>query len=117
MSATTAERDALSFLGLARRAGHVAAGTERTRAALRAGSARLVLTAGDASETQLEKISGLIRRQDIPRRTVADRSELGRAVGSSPVSAVAVTGASFAQQLLDRLPAPEADAGASEHWR
>lgn len=104
MSSTTTEEDFLAFLGLARRAGHVVTGTEQTRRALRDGAARLVVTAGDASGGQLQKVTGLIRHNDVPRRTVADRAKLGKAIGCPPVSAVAVTGASFAQQLLERLP-------------
>lgn len=111
MSVTTTEADVLSFLGLAARAGEVVAGTERAREALRGGSAVLVLTAGDASATQLKKVAGLIRHNDVPCRTVADRARLGKALGRSPVSAVAVTGASFAQQLLERLPDDESAAG------
>ncbi len=117
MSARTTEEDVLSFLGLASRAGEVSAGTERTRQALREGRAHLVLTAGDASTAQLEKVAGLIRHNDVPRRAVADRARLGRAIGRSPVSAVAVTAASFAQQLLERLPDDASDGERPEQRR
>lgn len=117
MSSTTTEEDFLSFLGLAQRAGAVVAGLEQTRRALRDGTARLIVTAGDASDVQIEKIVGLIRHNDVPRRTVGDRASLGRAIGRSPVSAVAVIGASFAQQLLERLPDDVSGEGRPGQWR
>jgi len=103
MSRKTREDEALSLLGLARRAGAVAAGTASARRSLREGEARLLLTASDASPGQLGKVIRLARRRDVPCRALADRSRLGRALGEPPVSAVAVTSESFADRLLDRL--------------
>ena len=75
------------LLGLARRAGAVAPGTDATRRAIRRGEARLVLMAGDASRVQLDKI----------------RATLGAAIGKAPVAAVAVTDESLATRLLQDL--------------
>jgi ribosomal protein L7Ae-like RNA K-turn-binding protein len=97
---TTAADAALHLLGLARRAGAVAAGTQRTREALRAGLAKLVLVAGDAAEPQRRKVEVIASRRGVPRVVVADRVGLGSAVGEPPLSAVAVTEAGFAQRLL-----------------
>jgi ribosomal protein L7Ae-like RNA K-turn-binding protein len=101
------ERDAasevLKLLGLARRAGAVAAGTERVGQALRSSAARLVLVARDASPGQLKKIEGIIRRAAVPRAVLGDRVDLGAAVGGPPLSAVAVTDARLAQEMLRRL--------------
>lgn len=98
--------EVLSLLGLALRAGGAATGIRASRDAVRSGVARLVLTAGDASETQLEKVLGLARERDVPHRVVADRGTLGRALGSSSISAVAVTNPSLAERILEQLPAP-----------
>jgi ribosomal protein L7Ae-like RNA K-turn-binding protein len=103
MSRETAAADALSFLGLARRAGAVATGTERARQALRAGVAKLVLVAEDASAVQLKKVEGIAEKRGIPRVALGDRVALGGAVGEPPLSAIAVTDATFAQGLLERL--------------
>lgn len=91
------------LLGLARRAGAVVSGTEAVRRAIREGEARLVLTAGDASGVQLDKIHKTMRDRPIPRATLGDRSTLGAAVGLAPVSAVAVTHPSLAARLLEGL--------------
>ncbi|MEQ8328961.1 MAG: ribosomal L7Ae/L30e/S12e/Gadd45 family protein [Longimicrobiales bacterium] len=95
--------EALRLMGLARRAGAVATGSEATRRAIRSGEARLVLTADDASRLQLEKIERELRNQAVPRVILGDRATLGAAVGRGPTTAVAVTGASFAAELCKRL--------------
>lgn len=96
-------RDPLALLGLARRAGALAYGTGSTRRALKEGRARLILFAQDASDTQREKVMKLLRHGTTPRATLGTREALGSAVGSAPVSAVAVTDRGFAKELLARL--------------
>lgn len=105
MTRETRAAEALQLLGLARRAAAVATGTERTRQALRAGVAKLVLVAGDASPLQLKKVEGIATRKGIPTVVLGDRVVLGAAVGEPPLSAVAVTDAGFAHRLLERLGA------------
>jgi hypothetical protein len=53
----------MQLLGLARRAGGVATGTEAVRDAVRRGQARLVLLAGDASPVQLDKVEKALSRR------------------------------------------------------
>ena len=100
-----AASDVLKLLGLAMRAGAVAMGTERARQALRSSTAKLVLVAHDASPAQLKKIEGIIRRAAVPTAVLGDRVDLGAAVGGPPLSAVAVTDARFAKEMLRRLAA------------
>lgn len=110
MSRRTRESEALSLLGLARRAGDVALGTDATRRAVREGEARLVLTAEDASKTQLVKVLRLVRERNVPHRTVEHRSTLGAALGTALASAAAVTNPSLAERILDRL-SPRCESG------
>lgn len=100
---TSLAPDALRLLGLARRAGAVAVGAEAVREAVRAGDARLVVMAGDASPVQLEKIRKAMRAHSIPQAILGDRDALGAAVGCAPLSAVAVVSDSFAKRLLSEL--------------
>ena len=93
----------MALLGMARRAGALASGTASTRRAIKEGRARLVLFAQDASETQRDKVMKLLRHRKTPRATVGTRQALGSAVGSAPVSAVAVTDGEFAKELVARL--------------
>lgn len=95
--------EVLRLLGLARRAGALVGGTQRTKEALRSGRAKLVLVAEDASDVQLKKIEGLIRRTEVPRAVLGNRAVLGAAVGGPPLSAVALTDGGFTEQVLRRL--------------
>lgn len=97
--------EAFRLLGLARRAGAVAPGTDAARRAVRQGEARLVLMAGDASRVQQDKIRRLVENRSIPRAVLGDRATLGAAVGAGSVSAVAVTAAGFAEEIRRRLEA------------
>ena len=95
--------EAFRFLGLARRAGAVAPGTDATRRAIRQGEARLVLMARDASGVQLDKIRKELSNRPIPQVILGDRATLGAAIGKAPVTAVAVTSESLATRLLQDL--------------
>jgi len=95
--------DPMALLGMARRAGALAYGTGSTRRALKEGRARLVLFAQDASETQRDKVMKLLRHGQTPRATLGTREALGSALGSAPVSAVAVTDRELAKELVARL--------------
>lgn len=96
---------AFRLLGLARRAGAVAPGTDATRRSIRRGEARLILMARDASSVQMDKIRKLIVKRPIPQAVLGDRATLGAAIGKGPTSAIAVTDESFAKLLLDDLEA------------
>jgi ribosomal protein L7Ae-like RNA K-turn-binding protein len=91
------------MLGLARRAGAVSTGTDATKRAVREGRALFVVLASDASELQKEKLIPLMERRGVPHRIWGTRDELGGAVGAGLSSAVAITQASFAEQVERRL--------------
>jgi ribosomal protein L7Ae-like RNA K-turn-binding protein len=94
----------LGLVGLARRAGSLAAGVPATREALRGGRARLVLTAGDAAPGQVIKVEKVLG--PVPRRVLGSRASLGEALGMAPVTAVAVTDRGMAEAILRRLDEP-----------
>ncbi|NNF12757.1 MAG: 50S ribosomal protein L7ae [Gemmatimonadetes bacterium] len=103
--ATTEPRanSALRLLGLARRAGAVAPGTNAVRRAVREGDAKLIVVAKDASSVQLEKIRTTLHDRSIPRAVLGDRNTLGAAVGFARLSAVAVTDGALADRLVAEL--------------
>lgn len=109
--------DPMALLGMARRAGALAYGTGSTRRALKEGRAQLVLFAEDASETQRDKVMKLLRHGKTPRATLGTRQALGLAVGSAPVSAVAVTDREFAKELVARLGVEPAIPVGNGMWR
>jgi ribosomal protein L7Ae-like RNA K-turn-binding protein len=94
-------------LGLARRAGGVVTGTEAVREALREGRARLVLSAQDASPSQLEKLRRTLAGHPAPHVEWGTREELGAAVGRESLASVAVTHAALAASLLTAVRAAE----------
>lgn len=89
-------RRVLDLLGLARRAGHVIAGTEAVRDALQVRRLALVIVAEDASPTQRRKVVPKAAHRRVPLLEVGTREALGRALGRAPVSVVAVTDARLA---------------------
>ncbi|MDA1103585.1 MAG: ribosomal L7Ae/L30e/S12e/Gadd45 family protein [Gemmatimonadetes bacterium] len=99
------------LLGLARRAGGVAPGTDAVRRAIREGEAQLILMAGDASSVQLDKIRSTLHDRPIPQVILGDRNTLGAAVGLAPLSAVAVTNRSLATQLIAELRPSDDEGG------
>jgi ribosomal protein L7Ae-like RNA K-turn-binding protein len=103
MSPRNRRTDVLRILGLARRAGGLALGTEAVRGGLRDGTVELVLLAEDGSPAQLDKVERLLRHTDVPWRRFGMRAELGAAVGGPPFTALGVTREGFAARLLEEL--------------
>ncbi len=97
---------ALSFLGLAMKAGKVAVGEEYIAMAARDRKARVILTASDAGRNALVRAGNA---SDAGRCPIAplpfSSEELGAALGRGPVSAAAVTDISFASAFIDKLSA------------
>lgn len=87
-------------------------GTDAVRKATRAGRTYLVIQASDAAPGQVEKIEGLLRARGVPRIVMGTRAQLGRALGSPPLTAVGVTQEAWADRL-QREPAATADPEAS----
>lgn len=75
-----------------------------SRRAVREGRAHLVLVAEDASAQQLEKLARLSGHRDVPLRRIAAGHALGAALGTAPLSAVAVTRRRFAESIIGKLP-------------
>ena len=106
---TETGRRALSILGLAARAGAVAAGTERVREAARAGRLRLVIVALDAAANARSKMLPLLAARGVPVVEAFDRADLGRAVGRSQLSAAGLTDKSFADRIRSLLEMGSSD--------
>ena len=94
--------DPWALLGLARRAGAVQVGVERAREALRLGEATLIVVAADAAPGQRRKVEALALAREVPILIGPEREELGRMLGVSELSAVALTDSRFAERLSER---------------
>ena len=103
MKSRSRKAEALAFLGLAQRAGAVVKGTEGTRHALRKDEVSLLILAEDGSRTQREKILPLAEARGIPWEILGSMDELGAALGSGPLAALAVTRRRFSREIRKRL--------------
>jgi ribosomal protein L7Ae-like RNA K-turn-binding protein len=102
-------RKVVSLLGLARRARKVVSGSEAVESAVKRRSARLILTAADASERSAATIRALAARAGVACHTCLAMDELGAAVGGGPRSSVAVTDPHIAEAVLSVLAIVQAE--------
>lgn len=100
-------RKVVALLGLARRARKVASGAEAVDSAMKRRSARLILSATDASTNSVEKLRTVAAQAGIPWMQGMGKEELGAALGTAPRACIAVTDPSFAGAVisaLDKIP-------------
>ena len=107
----------LALLGLAKRAGMLEHGIQSTRRAVLDGRAFLVVLARDAAEGQRDKVMKLLRHRVTPNAILGTRRELGKAVGSAPVSAVAVIDKGLASQFVAQIKPDSMIGIRCEKWR
>ena len=99
---------ALHLLGLMRRANAIAVGEVNTGSTARAGKARLLLLAADASENARRRAEGFAAGRAAPLITLPfTKEELASAVGLSGGSMAAITDLGFANALMQALAAEE----------
>lgn len=88
----------LDLLGLARRAGFVAAGFEQVRSECKAGRGAILLTASDAASGGRAKVRAMA--PDLPGVEVFSSAELGAALGRDATTHVVVKPGRLAERLL-----------------
>ena len=94
----------LGFLGLMRRAGKLAAGEEGVRQAVRAGKAKLILLASDASSNAQKRAKDFSDRVRVPLLVMLeDKATLGNAAGVAGGVMFAVCDEGFAASLQKKL--------------
>ena len=94
----------LSFLGLMRRANALQAGENNTGEAVRAGKAKLLLLASDASDNARKRAESFVGgRRCLLLPLPFTKEELGGALGYGPCAMAAVTDLGFANALIKRL--------------
>ena len=92
---------ALNLLGLMRKANAVQIGETDARAAARAGSAKLLILASDASDNAKSRAKGFVYGKGIPLITVPFlKEEISAHVGKSGCSMAAVCDLGFADSFL-----------------
>ena len=94
----------LKFLGLMRRANALHAGENNTGEAVRAGKAKLLLLASDASDNARKRAEGFVGGRSCLLLPVPfTKEELGAALGYGPCAMAAVTDLGFAAALTELL--------------
>ena len=93
----------LGLIGLAKKAGYVASGTEGVRGLVRSGRARIVLLACDCSQNARKRVTDCCRNYGAPlSNTKLTMTDLGSAIGSAPCSAIAVSDKGLASAIKDK---------------
>lgn len=99
---------ALNYLGIARKAGFLAIGEEATGICARAGKARLIILAADASDNARRRAEGFSRDRTILLPVPFTKLELSNILGKTGCSMVAFTDLGlalhFAESLQTALP-------------
>lgn len=94
----------LGYLGLAKKAGALQAGETNSGAAVRAGKARVLLLASDASENARRRAEGFIYSTQTPLVILPySKLELSSAVGSSDCAMAAITDIGLAAVFMSSL--------------
>lgn len=94
---------ALGLLGLAKRAGRISGGSELCEAAVRAGTAKLVIIASDISDNGRKAITDCCTYYNVKHVTYADKESLGRAVGAKIRAVVSVNDTGMADAIEKRI--------------
>lgn len=107
-----AKGDPRGLLGLARKAGRLAAGDHAARHALQDGRAALVVVAEDAGAACRRRFAHLTAREAVPMVVWGRKAELGVLTGRPQCAVVAVTDKGLAAALRERLSAGAGGTGA-----
>jgi ribosomal protein L7Ae-like RNA K-turn-binding protein len=86
----------LGLLGLAHRAGCIAAGAMQTEKALLSGRCKLLLVAVDTATETKKRVQSMAKQTGTPTLEALTKLQMGTAVGKSPKAALAVTDSGFA---------------------
>lgn len=100
----------LNLLGLMRKANAIAVGETNTGGAVRAGKAKLLLLAADASDNARSRASGFTHGRDIVTVTLPfTKDEIAAHVGVSGCAMAAITDIGFANAFMKSLAAAVPD--------
>lgn len=101
---------ALNLLGLMRKANAIQIGEENSGASIRAGTAKLLLLASDASDNAVRRAKGFVYGRNIPLiSTPFMKEEISAAVGKPGCSMLAVCDLGFADSFMKLLQAISPD--------
>jgi len=94
---------ALSLVGLATKAGKVVSGEFMTEKSIRAGHARLVIVAMDASDNTKKKFQNACDYYRVPIYFYSDKMTLGNAIGKEYRASLGVIDDGLANEIIKYL--------------
>ena len=98
----------LGLLSISRKGGNLTVGEEQVGAVARAGRARLLLVASDASDHTVRRARSFVAGTAQPMLVVSfTKDELGQALGVSSCAIAAITDVRLAQAFVKTLGEPE----------
>lgn len=101
---------ALNYIGIMRKAGACATGETDSGAACRAGKAKLLLLAADASENARHRAEGFVYGRGVPLVTLPyDKADLAGILGRGATSMLAVTDLGLAEAIAKALAAGDGE--------
>ncbi len=93
----------LSLLGLAARGRNLVSGEFSTEKAVKEGKAQLVIVSTDASDNTKKLFTDKCNYRDIPIYYYSEKEKLGKAIGKSMRTSVAVTDPGMAANIAKHL--------------
>jgi len=92
-------RQTLRYLGLARKAGALATGSDACEIGMKRGEIRLVLVTEDTGENTLEKVRRSAAARGVPLLLYGTSGEVGQATGSPGRHVFGITDENFAETV------------------
>ncbi|HHW48604.1 MAG TPA: 50S ribosomal protein L7ae [Clostridiaceae bacterium] len=92
-----------SFLGLATKAGKVISGEEACERIIKAGKAKLVIVADDASDRTKRKFDNICKYNDVELKFFGEKEFLGKFIGKEARSVIAILSKEFAKRLGEMI--------------
>lgn len=100
-----------SFLGLATKAGKLVSGDDTCERMLKAGKAKLVIVAEDASDNTRKAFGDMCSYRDIPLRFFGSKELLGRYTGKDKRAVIAVLESGFAKRVMELIDSSNKECG------
>lgn len=89
------------LLGIARKAGKISAGTEAVKSSIKKNQCLLLIISTDISDRAKRDYQEISRRIDVDCLEIADRYDLGRAVGKQQLTILSVNEARLANRIRE----------------
>ena len=100
--------DAIRYIGIAKKAGAIEAGENNSGAAIRAGKAKVLLLASDASDNARRRAEGFIYGRSTPLvKLPYTKESLAAIMGTGDCAMVAVTDIGLASSFMNALAAED----------